>query len=362
MKILIIITTGFVIGGGLTNSYLNYYSQLDPNEFEIDFASSNEIDDELQFLLDTKASSYYNLGPRKKIFSYRNNLNKLLKSKDYDCVHIHGNSSSVYLELSCCVKQKINNKIIHIHNTRTSHPIINLIFNKYINSHSDYRLACSNEAGDWIFNKKFFVMKNCIDYNKFSIDLEAREKIRKHYKIDDDVYLIGTVGRMNEQKNQIFLIENFFVLDSIFKNCKLMIVGGGRLEETIKNKIKEKGLLDRIVLTGFKTNTNDFYNAMDFFVFPSSFEGFGMVCVEAQLTGLKCCISDSVPKIVSMSEYCSFYRCDDLNSYKMNLTMLNDKNETRDAIRNSSIHGLISNNFDVPSNVEVLKKIYRREV
>ncbi|MDE5566277.1 MAG: hypothetical protein K2I77_04755, partial [Anaeroplasmataceae bacterium] len=94
MKILAIITTAFVDGGGLTNSYMNYYNNMNHDKIKVDFASSNEIDESLLHHIQSFDSKYFKLPARKKIFKYCKELKRILKENKYDVVHIHCNSST----------------------------------------------------------------------------------------------------------------------------------------------------------------------------------------------------------------------------------------------------------------------------
>lgn len=56
-------------------------------------------------------------------------------------------------------------------------------------------------------------------------------------------------------------------------------------------------------MVGSKTNTEDYYQAMDIFVFPSLWEGLGIVAIEAQANGLPCILSENIPDDVMLTNY-----------------------------------------------------------
>ena len=78
------------------------------------------------------------------------------------------------------------------------------------------------------------------------------------------------------------------------------MIGDGEKKSEIVARIKEKELEDKIILVGSKSNTEDYYQAMDCFVFPSLWEGLGIAALEAQAAGLKCIVSERVPKEVDI--------------------------------------------------------------
>ena len=78
--------------------------------------------------------------------------------------------------------------------------------------------------------------------------------------------------------------------------CYVLLVGDGELEQNVRDRTAELGLTDRVVFAGAHRDVERFYQAMDVFLFPSLFEGLGIVAVEAQTAGLPCVISDTVPE------------------------------------------------------------------
>ena len=100
---------------------------------------------------------------------------------------------------------------------------------------------------------------------------------------------------MHPQKNQRFLIDSFEVLRRNNQNVKLAIAGQGDLRESLENYIRLKNLDGSVKLLGEITDTNDFYQAMDVFTFPSLYEGFSIALLEAQANGVPAVISEGNP-------------------------------------------------------------------
>lgn len=81
---------------------------------------------------------------------------------------------------------------------------------------------------------------------------------------------------------------------------KMLFVGEGPLEESIKEQVKEAGLADHVIFLGGRKDVSKFYSAADMFIFPSLHEGLGIVVIEAQASGLPCIVSDAVPAEADM--------------------------------------------------------------
>lgn len=168
------------------------------------------------------------------------------------------------------------------------------------------RFACSKEAGEWLFgDKKFEIIKNSIDTKVFYYNPKAREQIRKELGISDK-FVIGTVGRLAEVKNTGFIMDSFQKLHEKCPNAVFLHVGGGPLMEELCVRRKDKDLEDVYFLTGAKNNIADYMNAMDVFVLPSLQEGFPIVLLEAQATGLHCVIADHITSTCDLTGNISF--------------------------------------------------------
>ena len=114
----------------------------------------------------------------------------------------------------------------------------------------------------------------------------------------------------------------------IDKNKKIiwLIVGDGDLEFKIKHKVEELDIKDNVIFLGTKNDVNKLYSAIDLFVLPSLYEGLPVVAVEAQASGVKCILSDTITQEVNISKNVSFVP---LNEKKWVETISSYKNENK---------------------------------
>ena len=90
-------------------------------------------------------------------------------------------------------------------------------------------------------------------------------------------------------------------------DTKLMLVGIGELEQQMRKKVEELGIADKVMFLGARTDMPDLYQAMDLFLLPSLFEGFGIVYAEAQCAGLPCLASKyAVPPVAKITDLLEF--------------------------------------------------------
>lgn len=108
------------------------------------------------------------------------------------------------------------------------------------------------------------------------------QNLKDQYDITADDFIVGTVGRLeNEVKKFTDILEAIKQLD--LPHLKLLIVGGGKDEQLLKNKAKELGIEGQVIFTGYQFDTAPFYKIMNIFCIASQREGFGLVAAEAML-------------------------------------------------------------------------------
>lgn len=138
------------------------------------------------------------------------------------------------------------------------------------------------------------VLNNGIDFSAFEKVL-PKEVVREREGIPADAYVVGHVGRFNKQKNHKLLVEIFAEICKKNPSAFLLMIGNGGLQKETENGLKQLGLGDKYKILSNRNDIPDLMNTMDKFVFPSNYEGLGIVLIEAQKTGLECVISNVVP-------------------------------------------------------------------
>ena len=151
--------------------------------------------------------------------------------------------------------------------------------------------------------QKTAVIRNGIDLKKFQHPPMTREEKRKQLDLPEDAWITGHVGRFTPEKNHSFLAEVFREIAARQDNAFLLMVGAGDTEQT-EAKLRSYGLGDRYRILSRRSDVNELLTAMDVFVFPSIFEGFGIALLEAQAAGLRCVASDHCPEEVFRTENC----------------------------------------------------------
>lgn len=146
-------------------------------------------------------------------------------------------------------------------------------------------------------------IENGIELERFSFSEQGRKRIRQELKIPETAYVIGNVGRFHEQKNHELIVDIFENVSNLREDAYLLLVGKGEnTRQATIDKLKSKGLLERTIIIQDRKDIPDIMSGMDVFLFPSRWEGFGNVLIEAQSVGLHCVISDKVPRGTIVSD------------------------------------------------------------
>lgn len=356
-KILIVITTAFVPTGGLTTVMLNYYRNMDKSSLKIDFCSTNKAEKSLIEELHSNGSEYYQLPPRKHIISYFNSLVNLCRN--YYVVHVNANSATASLELLCAYCSGVKVRLVHNHNSRTNHKIINSLLLPFYKHLYTQAIACSNEAGEWLYGKgNFIILNNAIDLNKYTFRSDVRKRMRNSFGFKDDEIIIGNVGKLVEAKNHLFQIEVFNYYHKQKPNSKLILVGEGPLRPSIEDKIKVLKLEDSVILAGLRYDVPDILQALDIFLFPSIYEGMPLSVVEAQATGLPCFVSSNVTSLVNIGKDV-FQISLSMGADKWSKTILNFKSDTNRLDRCHQNRTLITEaGYNIVKEAKTLRSIY----
>jgi glycosyltransferase involved in cell wall biosynthesis len=94
------------------------------------------------------------------------------------------------------------------------------------------------------------------------------------------------VGRFDEQKNHEAVVTMFHRVIQQKSYARLVMVGDGHLRPIIERRVKELGLEDKARFLGYRDDVPAIMSVSDVFVFPSIYEGFGIVAIEAAAAGL----------------------------------------------------------------------------
>lgn len=287
--------------GGTETMLMNLYRNIDRRKIQFDFVSFSEEEAHYDKEIESLGGKVIKVC---KPNSVRELSKKIIDNGPYDVVHSHTlfNSGIAMLAAKKC---GIKVRIVHAHTTRdNSSNLLRKIYIKtmryFINHNSTNILACSKEAGRYLFGDKeiekdkYKYFANLINYEDLLKEPKQDvERFKKDSNIKDSI-VIGHIGTFKESKNHEFLLEITKYMNRRNIDVKLLLVGDGGLRKHLETLARDYGIYDRVIFAGLREDINVMLHSMDVFVFPSIFEGLGLVLLEAQAAGLPCIVSEAI--------------------------------------------------------------------
>lgn len=201
-------------------------------------------------------------------------------------------------------KAGVGIRILHSHNSSVNSKLKyfgHIICKRLFVGDATHFLACSTLAAEWLIPKKkyqngdFILVKNGIDVSQYCYDETVRMNKRKELGIEDS-FVILNVGRLNRQKNQLFLLDVFNSIYAQNKNAVLLVAGEGDLRHELESRTNRLGLSRSVKWLGNRNDISELLSASDMFLLPSLYEGLPYTIIEAQASGIKSVISERISK------------------------------------------------------------------
>jgi glycosyltransferase involved in cell wall biosynthesis len=203
-----------------------------------------------------------------------------------------------------------------------------------------------------ILSSNIDVVPNAIRVEDFQKPVD-RMIIRRELKLSDDAFLFLTIGRLEKQKAHDILLHAFQKVSTGF----LLIVGEGELRDSLEKLVESLGLQGRVFFLGVRKDIADLLSSADCFVFPSRWEGVGIVMLEALAAGLPLVVTDfaaALEIITDMSDGL-VAPVDDVQSLSQKMQEILDSKELRDSL--SEQGKSTAKRFSIETHVNSLLKI-----
>lgn len=331
---------------------------MDRTNLKIDFVVINELSKEYKEELTSNGSEYFLLSRKSNPIKYLIQLERLIHKKKYDVVHIHGNSSLMLLDTLPCKLAGMKRIIVHSHNTTCKYVWIHKVLMPVFSKTYTYGLACSEDAGKWLYGKnEFQILRNGIETKRFAFDKGVREEYRNKINAGDKI-VIGHVGNFIEQKNHSFLLDVFAAIKKRSDRYLLLLISDGALLEQMKAKAIKLGIEDSVIFLGKTLKVPQYLQAMDIFVLPSLFEGLPIVLIEALAAGLPCIVSERITKEVDLANVFLYMDINEPKHWADSIMLLDANEKQRENNSQKWIKIIEEKNYDIASNAGVLKALY----
>lgn len=291
-------------GSGVMSVLMSYHRNLDRVKFQFDYLCFRETEQTFEQEIGDLGGRVYHFPSPKPGRAFQSQAEAFFRQhREYEIVHCHPIYGAFFFG-KAARKQGVPHVIQHSHTTRYSDKPISALRNWALLSLFPRRAtdftACSAEARAifwWKKPEKVFIMENALDTEKFTFSDARRAQIRDQYGIGEKTLVLGHIGRFSPEKNHMFLLS---ILKKV-PEAVLLLVGDGPRMEQVKEASRHRGLEDRVIFAGRQRDVAGYLSAMDVFFLPSTFEGLGIVLLEAQCNGLPCLASSRVPPETDVS-------------------------------------------------------------
>ena len=284
--------------GGAEALIMNIFRSIDRSRLQFDFLVHEDRECAYDAEIRELGGSIYRV-PRfvgANYFDYRSRCRRFFAEHgDYSVVHGHiGSCAAIYLSEA---RRAGLYAVAHSHNTN-NRDLVRIPFaamSYHTRFVADAFFACSLAAGIDRFGRKivsgprFHVVNNGIILERYRFSESCRRIVRSELGIADDVPLLCHVGRFVSQKNHRFLLETFSWVAERRPDARLVLVGGGPLEQEMKRLSKELGIASRVFFLGVREDVASILMASDLFIFRRSGRGSASPRLRLRQPGFPVC-------------------------------------------------------------------------
>lgn len=361
MKILFLTT--HLNAGGIT-SYLYILSKgFIANGCDV-FIVSSGGDSEIMFKnigvhltnLNIKTKSELDL----RIYLSLNKLKKIVLANNIDVIHSNTRITQVmgYFAAKSC-------KIPFV---STCHGFFKTRFFRLIFSFwGDKVIAISNQVRNHLIND-FKVKEDRIQLIESGVDIDhfvKQEKSiidlrRKELGLREDEFVLGIIARLSNVKGQDVLIDAMPKLIKNHPKVKLLIIGQGRTEKLLKQKVEKLDLCKFVEFIEIVNETQKMLSVLDLFVMPSRQEGLGISIIEAQSCQIPVAASNvgGIPSLIKDGQTGFLFEPENPNALADKIIyILNNKHLLNNIIENA--RAFVKANYSSEFMINNTLKFYR---
>ncbi len=258
--------------------------------------------------------NYYDYKPWLKVPVLRTIINwfkmnhivvKAIKNDNPDIIHSH---QTYILPYTCLpfLFSKVKKRYHTLHSDPYAIPKQQTKWARFAFKYCGIKPVCVTQQQAKKAEKKYglsqyYIIRNGLDASVYSASVEASE-VKKELGITENVKVFGCVSRLSKIKNFDFLLKTFAEYHSFHQDSIMLLVGDGEEKKHIIELSKELGIYNCMLLAGQQGNVAKYYKILDVFMLTSFFESSSIVTVEAQLSGVRCVVADSIPADVVISD------------------------------------------------------------
>ncbi|KYH28018.1 MULTISPECIES: glycosyltransferase family 4 protein [Clostridium] len=295
-------------------------------------------------------------------------LIKLVKKIKPDIIHIHSSKAGVLGRIAAYVtgvpciynahgwsfSMNISNKKKKFY--ATIERICAKLTKKIINI-SDYeqQLAIQYNIAP---KSKMITIYNGIDVDKYNGKFD-KNTILSELNIPKDAFIVGMVGRLAKQKSPETFLKIAERISMLVKNSFFILVGDGELRKDVEKSIVEKGLTNKVKITGWTNEVAEYISVFDIGILTSKWEGFGLVLAEYMASGKPIVASNvgGIPTVIENNRNGILVDSNDIDGFVDGILKIKNNKELRDSFITNSYKD-VREKFDIRRVVREHEELY----
>lgn len=339
MKKILCVLSSLNVGGAET-FLMKLYRNMDKTKYQFDFCVGGEEKGNYESEIESLGGRIWHV-PMKStgVMTFTKAFMRLLRREKYDAVFRLGDTWIAGYELWLAMFVGVKIRALRSCNANAPMGKMGALLHKYLRtwmmSVVNVKIAPSTEAAAFTFGPatvkkgKVHLLHNAIQYEDYAYCEKSRQEIRQEFGLEDKKIVLH-IGRMTRQKNHELLLDIFKQIHDKLPDAVLMLVGIGELRGAIETQVSSLGINEQVIFTGIRKDVVKLLAAADLFLLPSFYEGMPNTIIEAQASGLKCIVSDTVTKEVNISGLVTYSSLQDKASWVKQATELLNQTERID--------------------------------
>jgi glycosyltransferase involved in cell wall biosynthesis len=276
--------------GGAEDLLAGIITGLDPARFIPEVAclgQAGPVGEELR----RQGQAVFHLGldiKKDSLFRIVHKLREFLKERQPQILHTHLYHPNLYGRLAG-LGLGLKGMVASVHNAYTRVKFHRCLWNNVLGRMTDRILVSSSQVYqdvrryDRIPASKILLLPYGIRMSELNLPLD---KTAAKAELGISGFCLGTIGRLEEQKGQEFLLAAIPEISRHIPDLQVIIIGDGRLRSKLENQVRTLGIQELVHFLGTRRDLPQLYRAMDIFVLPSLWEGLPLVLLKAMAAGL----------------------------------------------------------------------------
>lgn len=205
---------------------------------------------------------------------------------------------------------------------------------------------------------KMITIYNGIDVDKYNGKFD-KNTILSELNIPKDAFIVGMVGRLAKQKSPETFLKIAERISMLVKNSFFILVGDGELRKDVEKSIVEKGLTNKVKITGWTNEVAEYISVFDIGILTSKWEGFGLVLAEYMASGKPIVASNvgGIPTVIENNRNGILVDSNDIDGFVDGILKIKNNKELRDSFITNSYKD-VREKFDIRRVVREHEELY----